>query len=398
MSINASEMTAGRPFFSRLESIRGLGAVVIAGYHFSGIDLHGRSLLPHVRWADVGAGWRDAGLMQYALGRLSLALLPAHAFLMLFFVISGFVLRQALEYGPRTVGSASAKFFIARAFRVYPIVGFLVMLTILMKLAESPPSFPSPGRLVAHLLLLDVTMNGTLWALQVELLMAPVIVALFFLERRWGPGVLVGVGVTATGLAFVRSWAVWPPLSANLFAFVLGMAIPTHGRRFALALSRRGATLWAVGAGAVLLASGSCFGLYSRWSAVFETYAALVAISIVAYRLDVPVLKWLDNSWLRRLGSASGSYYVLHMATIPAGMAVASALLPAGWSVAAPAAVGVGFLAVWLLALVPLMMSVSRLVEMPGIALGRRLIRALRLDARPQGRPDQTMANARRAA
>ena len=93
--------------------------------------------------------------------------------------------------------------------------------------------------LFKNALLIDLTLNLSWWALQVELLMAPVIVALYFLERRYGPRPLVLIGLVASALAFKPSWAGWPPLSTNLFAFVFGMLVPTIGRRAVAGVSRR---------------------------------------------------------------------------------------------------------------------------------------------------------------
>jgi peptidoglycan/LPS O-acetylase OafA/YrhL len=314
-----------------------------------------------------------------------------------FFVISGFVLRLSLEHGPRTAPAAAAKFVIARLFRFYPIVAVGVLLSAVVGSAAVASDGFTARHLAVNLLLLDVSMNAHLWALQVELLMMPVILALFFLERRWGPYVVLGVASAATMLAFIPHWALWRPLSINLFAFALGMTVPTLGRRFATALSRGAATRWIVVSAAVLLAAGPCLGAYSIFTTIIEAYVFAGALSLVAYRLDVPLLRWLDARWLRRLGSASGSYYVLHMATVPVALAAAK-VIPAAWCAQAPGVVGVGAIAVWLVAIAPLMVGVSHLVEAPGVALGRRLARSLGLDSRARSRPNGAHAFERRAA
>jgi peptidoglycan/LPS O-acetylase OafA/YrhL len=391
MPPNPCDPSADRPFFGRAEALRGLGALAVAGYHFSSSGSHGFTFLQHGQWP-------SAAPAQYALARLGLFLLPGHAFLMLFFVLSGFVLRVSLEHGPRSGPAAAAKFLISRLFRFYPIVAVAVIVAAVMAPAEVAHDAAPARRLAANLLLLDVSLNSHLWALQVELLMVPVILALFFLERRWGPYAVAGVALAATGLVFVSRWAVWPPLSVNLFAFVLGMGIPTLGRRFAAGLSARAAAGWAAGLAVVLLLTGPCLGVYSRVGSILEAYGAAAVLSVAAYRGDAPGLRWLDARWLRRLGSAAGSYYVLHMATVPAAVAVAAALIPAAWSTRAPGAVGLGVIAVWLLVIAPPLVCVSRLVEVPGIAVGRRLIRALGLDVRPTSRPAGAAVPARQAA
>jgi peptidoglycan/LPS O-acetylase OafA/YrhL len=175
-----------RPFFTRVESLRGVGALAIAAYHFSGYALHGVLLLPHQAWSDVGN-------LQNAVGRLVLNLIPGHAALMMFFVISGFVLQVSLQYGPQRAGTAAVRFLIARVFRIYPIVIFGTLVVALANGWQTPPLPDRPAQpldvatLLENFLLLDTTMNRTLWALQVEVLMAPIIVLVFLIERAYGP-------------------------------------------------------------------------------------------------------------------------------------------------------------------------------------------------------------------
>jgi peptidoglycan/LPS O-acetylase OafA/YrhL len=394
----AAETTSprGRPFFGRVESLRGLGAMAVAGYHISGLTVHGAAFFPYVPWDGVGT-------LQYAVGRLGLVLLPAHAALMVFFVISGFVLRLSLEYGPQQASTAVGKFLLGRIFRIYPVVIFAVVLMAVLTGCQVAPYSqlgppPTVPRVIANLLLFDVSLNSTLWALQVELLMAPVILGLYFLERRRGPQVLLGLALATTALAFSVHWAVWPPLSTNVFPFILGMIVPTLGRRLATGLSTRAATLAVAAAVIVLVLPGACFGLYLRWTAIVEAYAAVTLVSLVAYRPDVSLLRCLDARALRLIGLASGSYYVLHMITVPAALALAALLIPPAWSVHVPALVGWLVVGGWLGLLAVLAVGSYYVIEAPGIALGRRVIRACRLDARPVPRPGSQPVSRREAA
>src|SRR3954449_4413703 len=91
-----------RPYFHRVETLRGLGALTVAAYHMTGGTLHGVSLLPNIPW-DSG------GVTQDLLRRIGLVLLPGHAMLMMFFVISGFVLRLSLARGPQKLVTAAGK-------------------------------------------------------------------------------------------------------------------------------------------------------------------------------------------------------------------------------------------------------------------------------------------------
>jgi peptidoglycan/LPS O-acetylase OafA/YrhL len=165
------------------------------------------------------------------------------------------------------------------------------------------------------------------------------------------------------------------------------MLIPTYGRRFALSLSHRAATYCTLGSILALLLPGLCFGLYSRFSAVMEAYAAVILVSLVAYRSEIALLKCLDSRPLRLLGRASGSYYVLHMLTIPAVLALATALIPPAWSSAFPALVGFLVVGGWLVALGPVAVCSYHLIEAPGIVLGQRVIRLCGLNTQPLPNP-----------
>jgi len=379
-----------RPFYGRVESLRGIGAAAIAGYHFSGMMVHGVPLLPAVPWA-------GAGIAQEALRRVGLALLPGHAALMAFFVISGFVLRLSLEHGPQKAVPAAARFLLARAFRMYPVVICGVILMAVLAGGRVHANGEPVGealtipRLLSNLLLIDISVNGALWALQLEVVMAPIILLLYFLERRRGPYVLLVVALASTALAYWPSWALWRPLSTNLFAFVLGMGVPAFSRRLAAGLSKRTATLLAAGVVTAMFLTGPCVGFYSRTSAVIEAYAATVLVSLIAYRPDLAGFRILDAKALRLLGLSSGSYYVFHMATPTAAMAIADILIPPAWGAAAPALVAFLVLPAWLIAIGPLAYCGYRLIEAPGVWIGRRVVEACGIGANPvpslDGRP-----------
>jgi peptidoglycan/LPS O-acetylase OafA/YrhL len=69
---------------------------------------------------------------------------------------------------------------------------------------------------------------------------------------------------------------------------------------------------------------------------------------------------------------------VLHMATFPLGIAIASAVIPPAWSHNAPAAVGGLVVATWIIAIAPFGIIGYHLIEVPGIALGRMVIASQR--------------------
>lgn len=304
-----------------------------------------------------------------------MGLLPGHLAVFGFFLISGFVLRLSLERGPQSIPTASARFLISRLCRFIPIVA-----TGVLFVALSATTLPSFGTVAANVVLLDVSLNPPLWSLQVELLVIPLVLALYFTERCWGPRPVALVALITTGLAFCPTWAIWRPLSTSIFVICVGMLIPTYGRQFAIRLSRRAANTWLIVSALIFAAASPCLGPYSRFTEVIGGYSGSVVLSLAAHRTDLRPLRLLDLGLLRMAGRAAGSIYVLHMMTAPAMISVAAYFIPAAWSQSAPAFVGIGVITGWLLAITPVMLLVTRLIEEPGVAFGRRITRTLRLN------------------
>lgn len=366
-----------RSFFTRVEALRAVGAALVAAHHFSAMPLHGVPLLPHLPWS-------SAGELQNTIGRIMLALLPGHAALMMFFVISGFVLRVSLEYGPQEPVRCATRFCLARLFRFYPIVLVAVAVGLLMIYAgfdvprEPANSHPTIGTAVANFLLLDVSLNPHFWAFQLELLMAPIIVSLYLLERRYGWQVVAAIAVITTLLSFSGRWAISKPLSTQMFVFIVGMLIPTIGRQLVSSLSNRGAARLVGAAVLVLFGTHLLFGFYSRFTAIFETYAAAALISIAAYR-SADCLAVLDWRPLQMLGRCAGSFYVLHILVAVAAFIPIKASIPAEWVVRAPIFITPVVLVVLLGCVVPLAVIGYRWIEAPGVRVGQKVIHRLGL-------------------
>jgi peptidoglycan/LPS O-acetylase OafA/YrhL len=273
-------------------------------------------------------------------------------------------------------------------FRIYPIViaGTLVAAWAVgwqVGVTASEPGSPlSLSTLIANMLLLDASLNSTLWALRLEVLMVPVILVCYFLERSYGTGALIAAVVVTTVLSFSKAWAFWPPLSHFLFALLVGMLVPTVGAALAAKLPRAAAQNAMIASACTLVAIGQILGFYSQFSAVAETYAAAALICLVTYRNDLKGVAFLDSKMLRQAGLCSGSYYVLHMPLLPFLVAAAAFVVPPSWSATMPLGVGILVVAACLVALVPLMLASYHLIEAPGIALGQwindRAFRSLR--------------------
>ena len=363
-----------RPFLTRIEALRGLCVLAVAGYHLASCKLNGVALFPY-------SPWEPASPIQHAIGRAALVLVPGHAAAVMFFVISGYVLRLSLAFGPQSFGLVTWTFVIRRLFRIYPMVfaGTIVFLVLthwhLIKPKAESIEALGLRKIVANFLLLDISVNNTLWTLQVEMLMIPFILLFYFLERRFGIRPLVGIALATTALSFHGGWAFYGPLSHYFFAFALGMLIPTVGRDLFRQASQATVRRSVIVAVLALVLPGVFFGLYSRFSTIIQAYGATILISILSFRNDVSGLRVLDTWGVRKLGLISGSYYVLQLALFPFVLLVLEALIPASWSLQAPFLLGLILVPVCLLAIAPVMWLSYRAIEAPGTALGHRIAR-----------------------
>lgn len=373
---SAAYAESDRPFFPRIDALRGLGAVAVAIYHLSGCGIHDHSFLPL-----EANSWEDVGPLEYGLGKAIVKSIPAHASLMFFFVVSGFVLRLALKYGPSETVPSFGRFAISRLFRFFPIVfaGTLV-LAILSRIQLAPEHITSSFSLrdfLFHAFLFDVTGVSVLWALQLELLMVPIFFLLWKIEQNWGSVVLFVIAVVASALSFKPSWAIWRPLSQNLFAFILGTTVPTLGLSIVQRLSIQNARISCFLTITILLGTSPIFGVFNRFSSLFEGYAAWMLVSFVAYRRDLVALRWLDHSWLVNFGKWSGSYYVLHMLSVPVWVWLLENLIPQSWSTNSPLFVGLMSLIVWGVLMIGVAAIGYAIIEEPGIRWGSNIIRIL---------------------
>lgn len=359
-----------RPFFGRIEAIRGLGAIAVAFVHFSYVAYAGTPLLPNLRTTEP---------LRHVVAAGEAHLIPGHACLMLFFVISGFVLRVALEQSWTTPFRSSGQFMVKRLLRVYPITIFGVTLTALCTTfvgtdGGAPARSVSSREFINNLLLVDVSLNTTWWALRVEVLCAPLMVLLYLLERRWGTRWLVLVTIVTSGLIFRSRWAGDVGVSCHFFAIALGMTTPTVGRALIEAMGRGPLRMALAFCALAFVGIGPVCGTYSHWSRLVEAYTAWGFVSALAYRPLGGGWRLLDHPLLRHMGRISGSFYVLHMLL---GMLffhhLVPRLLPIVWLHASPWLMGPSVLFLFVLCVSGCAWATYHFIEVPGIALGRRL-------------------------
>jgi peptidoglycan/LPS O-acetylase OafA/YrhL len=176
-----------------LDGLRGLAATAVIFYH---------SIL------SLNPGFIPVTLMQpiqaspdtrSVIAKILLSVSSGHMAVMIFFVLSGFVLRLSL--GRMTSGplATTAIFTIRRILRLYPAMFFCIGVMWLLYAVATMSGLdlhwaikPTAYDALKNALLIDVDWIGVSWTIQVEIFAVPFILIFFFLERSFGLAALAG--------------------------------------------------------------------------------------------------------------------------------------------------------------------------------------------------------------
>lgn len=338
-------------------------------------------------------------------GNLVLRIVQPNAAVILFYVLSGFVLGQSLR---RANDDRSDPLFwrwtIRRVARLAPIYWLAVLLGAASLIAMAGPPIDgastwfngfrtaSPAvtfdAIAQNLLAVATFLNQPLWSIQVEMwailfLPAMVVVSLRTSLRtslRIDVAILVALSIAAKCLMYSSFAAAYPALvfAAYLNCFYLGVMLPK---------------LIAIPAVRALFSSGqfiSALVIFQYWFTNYFAHTlgldfaatlvidALFAAALVGYALSstanegAPILAWRP---LVGLGDISYSLYAfgLPITTVCAMLVLEHA--PDGWHTSGLGAIAVvcAFTGVAFVVTSCVSWASYRLIELPGIALGRRL-------------------------
>lgn len=283
-------------FLPRIESLRGIAALTVVGYHVCGELSDG----PSLGWIDALA-YRTFATLSNGIGAV-----------VTFFVLSGFVLARSLDGNPDPV-----RFFRNRVFRLFPAaVAVVALLTALRWQFGIQLGFGAPfdaSDVILNMLLIKSDINGVMWSMTVECAATPLIlfsvwswseygerslwalVAVLFVLSFWGPYVHLFGGFTTL---------------APFYAFVVGVLIHFGRQRVASQMSPRLATFALAAALAVF-----CYcGTKKQPSLVLmlECLSAATLILLIVAKPDMALFKPLDFRLVRFYGRISYSFYLLH--------------------------------------------------------------------------------------
>jgi peptidoglycan/LPS O-acetylase OafA/YrhL len=362
-------------FDYRVESLRGIAAFAVALTHAVAVfKIDGLPAFWLVPFADQSASAR-------VLTALTTVFNPGAA-VILFFVISGYVLTLSFMRHRETAASLIPSYALRRALRLLPAMWVSIAIYVAVISAFRPSTFeafspwfgavfstpPSSSRTLKSLLLIEFTPN--VWTMYVELIGSAAIPLFYYGARRFGlvPALAV-LGALAlltvlgsqTGharltLVFLVCFcagslmAQWPASRIPpLYGVLLGMAIFILERRLLVT--------------------------FGGWGILADTVGAYLILSAVIQGGRTTAA--LDHPALRFLGRISYSFYLLH-ATVIYLVALGVRSLTASDGLATHALLA----AVSLSASVVAAWALFHLVEAPATAAGRRLSAAGA--ARPQ--------------
>lgn len=363
-------------FIPELEATRAIAALIVAGFHISQTKIT-------IGGDDVrlmAAMRESASAGETILARLLEPFLQGMPAVWYFFVLSGFVLAASLERDARPIVASAWRFAVRRLCRIYPAIIFAILTFVALYFATGLSLKPTYGfvAIVSNMVLLTNTIDGVTWSMQAELLATPLIFLGFVLWRRGWTAALFVLAAILTLLSF---WEDWNRLMGRvsitepLYAFVFGVITYATGRKVVERVDPRYHGLCMVGAVLVFFWATSIPGL-SQYAMLIKSAACAVLIGFLAFGRNRAASRMLDAPAVRFLGRVSYSFYLLHPLTLTVTLhqpAFFGGIVNAGVPAVAL------LLVLWVgstLAILPLAYVSYRFVELPGIALGRRLCRA----------------------
>ena len=337
-------------FLPRLESLRGIAAVSVVGYHVFGnyIDTSVTGMAPVV----------------------------------MFFVLSGFVLARSLANDPNTV-----RFLLHRVFRLVPAAASTVLLFTLLYsqfgfLVGDDARFDLLN-VVLNALMIRHDINGVMWSMTVECVATPLILASVWVFERWGLRPLAVLICVLFGLSFIGPYAHLLGGFTNLaplYAFVVGVLLHFKGQLIAEKLTR--STDWLLALAAIALFAICASRKQTAPLIALECASSALLVLLVAFRPSVRLFRILDLFIVRFFGRISYSFYLLH----PIGIVLAVRSVEVSGLMAIAAATVLAIIIT-----TPIAWLSWRYIEKPFILLRNRLDRN-RQRAAPVDRAAATLA------
>ncbi|MBR0850295.1 acyltransferase [Bradyrhizobium diazoefficiens] len=349
----------------QLDGVRGLAATAVIFYH---AILHmDRDLLVRVFPVPI----QDQATLRDFLTKLALIVFDGQAAVMIFFVLSGFVLHQSLRRETeRSAPQICVRFIVHRLFRILPAVIVCMLVAYLISTLYRQSGFTGFPRLTfdqtwRNALLLQITFHGPSGSVQTELAAIPLLLLSFFACRRFGVTALVlcflFMIIEIQNPIFVLRYAnLWP----NACAFIGGMLLASPEVKSVVARSGSKSVLALL---AFFMLCRHIVFIQSLPAFVAQTICCVLLIGAIANLHGGRLVAFLQSQPLQFLGRISFSLYLLNVIVLMGLWSIPGLSTSPTHAVEIGLAIGVAAL---LLSL-PLAYLSEKWVERPGIAWGR---------------------------
>lgn len=353
---------------SALDSIRGLAALFVIIYHSI---LYGNSTAVSVLVPPI----QELTTLNERLYKVVLTIVNGHNAVVMFFVLSGFVLMLSMRRDFNRQVWSTPKFVVRRLLRLYPALIFALALCLIVGYLFGS-IFPSPNfeaaqnilAVIRNMALLEIGVHGASWTIQVELLVVPFIIIGFWMWRLFGvTGVIICLALSMLEAQNPLFTAFSPTLSGFLFCFYAGM----------LAALMDGVKLES-GITIVVLAAFCIFtsmfvSLNSINLLTVQVLFSCCLLYVLYNSADNFASRFLNKSGLVFLGKISYSLYLIN---VPIMWCVLSILSSSGLDVSSPWIFGILTALLTVAVSIPAAIFSEKYFERGGIALGRMLTTA----------------------
>ena len=306
---------------------------------------------------------------------------------LIFFVHTALVLMGSLERSGGTRDGWIERFYLRRAFRIYPLAVAAIFFVLVLHIPSHTPHVglvtpyhePDANSVLANLLLAQnlVSMRdviGVLWTLPIEVQMYVALPLCFLIARQSVRGVLA---LIAAGVVGALAWRAELPIP-GLWRLTMLEFVPCFlGGVLAYALLRRRHARRAP-AGAWFVAIALLLAAFSLVRAQYDSFIPQWAFCL-ALGLVIPFVRELPRTAVTRIAHVVATYsygiYLLH--------------IPALWIAFVPFG-GAPVVVQWLIfafLVCALPWAAYHLIERPGIRVGQRLVHQPMPAATPVGAP-----------
>ena len=294
-----------------LDGLRGIAAVSVVFYH---AILHHEVLVQTTLIQPI----QGMSTFRDVLTKIVLFMFNGNNAVLLFFVLSGFVLSLSLEKSTGSALSITSKFVARRVCRLYPalfgcMAAYYLLSNVYAQMGWAGVPAPNAWLAALNALLVQITWHGPSTTIQAEMLAVPFVLAFFFFQKRFGSvSALVLFGLSVSAMAQPTFVMGAPPfMSTWISSFAIGMLIAD--KRFQPFFSGVSPlALWLVIAAFMIVRMFVPFNPDASTLGEVILCAALVG-SVYYGDQSLPATKLLAHPVCRFLGKISYSFYLINV-------------------------------------------------------------------------------------